>query len=532
VKAIRKTQLLLVAITAASLVPFLNKAFHIDDPLFLWMAQQVVKHPLDPYGFDLNWVSFVQPMSIVMQNPPLCSYYIAAVASLFGWSEPSLHIAFIFWAIMAVLGTFALARRFCRNPLMAALLTLFMPVFLVSATSVMCDVMMLALWVWAVEFWLAGLSRPHWHHFLTSAVLISAAALTKYFGISLVPLLAVYTVARERRFTLKLAYLLIPIAVLSNYDFVTDEKYGHGLFSAATTMSSAISAVTRPSHLAQFLMGLSFTGGCFFSALFFAPLARKRLLVAAAIGLVGFAAAFKVLITSWIYLQTSETPVWLEGGLFATLGLGILVATVIDLVRQRNPDASLLLLWIIGTFWFATFFNWSITARTFLPITPAVAILTVQHFERLQKSMKYLPVLAAAVLSMLITIADYQQADCGRAAARLFQQRYADEAGKIWFQGHWGFQYYLQPSGATPFDRKNPQVPRGELIVGPFSDPSVSLISPEKVQLQDQFSFGVLPFISTFGLGTGSGFYSSFFGPLPWVINKIASERYYAVRAR
>ncbi len=133
-----------MAITAAALAPFLNKAFHIDDPLFIWMAQQIAKHPFDPYGFYVNWVSFRQPMTIVMQNPPLCPYYIAAVATVFGWTEPTLHLAFLFWATLSILGTFAFARRFCRKPLMAAMLTLFTPLFLVSATSTMCDVMMLA----------------------------------------------------------------------------------------------------------------------------------------------------------------------------------------------------------------------------------------------------------------------------------------------------------------------------------------------------------------------------------------------------
>jgi hypothetical protein len=41
--------------------------------------------------------------------------------------------------------------------------------------------------------------------------------------------------------------------------------------------------------------------------------------------------------------------------------------------HQKSADALLLLLWIVGTFCFATFFNWSITARTFLPMGPAVA---------------------------------------------------------------------------------------------------------------------------------------------------------------
>jgi hypothetical protein len=28
---------------------------------------------VDPYGFDVNWSSFTQPIAEVMQNPPLCS---------------------------------------------------------------------------------------------------------------------------------------------------------------------------------------------------------------------------------------------------------------------------------------------------------------------------------------------------------------------------------------------------------------------------------------------------------------------------
>src|SRR5436305_10942169 len=96
-----KPQALLALITAAALAPFLNKAFYVDDPLFLWMAHQIVKHPLDPYGFNVNWSSFAQPMSVVMQNPPLCSYYIAAITAFFGWSELALLIAFLFWAVIS-----------------------------------------------------------------------------------------------------------------------------------------------------------------------------------------------------------------------------------------------------------------------------------------------------------------------------------------------------------------------------------------------------------------------------------------------
>ena len=37
------------------LLPFLNKPFPIDDPWFLTMAQQIVKHPAHPMDFEICW---------------------------------------------------------------------------------------------------------------------------------------------------------------------------------------------------------------------------------------------------------------------------------------------------------------------------------------------------------------------------------------------------------------------------------------------------------------------------------------------
>src|SRR4029434_6040713 len=73
---------ILPAIAAiAALIPFINKAFHMDDPLFLWTAQQISQHSRDPFGFSVNWYRTVLPMFSVIQNPPLSSYYMAGAAS-------------------------------------------------------------------------------------------------------------------------------------------------------------------------------------------------------------------------------------------------------------------------------------------------------------------------------------------------------------------------------------------------------------------------------------------------------------------
>ena len=187
-----------------------------------------------------------------------------------------MHGAFLVPAIAAVLGTFFLARRLCNSPLLAALLLLFTPVFLVSATGVMCDVWLLALWVWSIECWMRALERNSAQLLFLASVLAAAAALTKYFGVALVPLLAVYTLVRERRVTHRILYFLIPILVIASYEVITKAKYGQGLFSNAMLVSWNENAKPEQHFFQQLFIGLSFAGGCLFSVLFYAPLLKLR----------------------------------------------------------------------------------------------------------------------------------------------------------------------------------------------------------------------------------------------------------------
>ncbi len=39
--------LLVISLPALCLLPFVSKAYNIDDPLFVWGARQIVAHPLD-----------------------------------------------------------------------------------------------------------------------------------------------------------------------------------------------------------------------------------------------------------------------------------------------------------------------------------------------------------------------------------------------------------------------------------------------------------------------------------------------------
>lgn len=152
-----RNQILVVAVTAFCLLIFSAKPFHIDDPLFIWSAKHIQQHPTDFYGFNVNWYGFEAPMYSIMKNPPAACYFIALVGSIFGYSETALHIAFLFPALVAGLGFYYLANRFCSQPVLAALTAILSPGFLVSSTNVMCDTMMLAFWIWTIYCWMRGL---------------------------------------------------------------------------------------------------------------------------------------------------------------------------------------------------------------------------------------------------------------------------------------------------------------------------------------------------------------------------------------
>ena len=143
----RAEALFLTAACLLLLLPFVNKPVHMDDPCYVWAAQQIVEKPWDYYGFSINWYGYDMPMYEVNQNPPLVSYYLAIFGAAFRWREWVLHLAMILPALGVALGVWKLASRFSGMPLYATLILIVCPAFLVSATTLMVEVPMLCLYV-------------------------------------------------------------------------------------------------------------------------------------------------------------------------------------------------------------------------------------------------------------------------------------------------------------------------------------------------------------------------------------------------
>ena len=530
---------ILLTITLCCLLPFCNKAFNIDEPLFIWVAKQIQVHPLDFYGFKINWYGTEMGAASIIKNPPLAAYYLALVAALAGWNEIPLHLAFLLPALAAALGSYFLAREFSNNPLLATLMAVLNPVFILSSTTVMCDTTMLAFYVWAVYLWVRGTKGDNFGLLALAALLTALCALTKYFGVSLIPLLLLYSLACGRGKSKGALFLLIPVAILSLYQWETTLLYGRGLLSDAASYASKEKGMSLGGLLAGLATGLSFTGGCFLSALCFAGKLRdKRSLGAAALLVPGCGLALCLISFPHVALNASW-DYYLQLALFMAAGLALLLLTGLDLWRHRDPDALLLALWVLGTFLFAALVNWSVNGRSILPMAPAAALIVARFLESKNGSSwrpglreLALPLCGAFLLSMTVARGDYNLAGTARAAAGAVAGNSPAAARPTWFQGHWGFQYYMEQTGALPYDRKRSLIQAADHMVFPENNTnSFQEIYDQGTPLKD-LEFNPAGFVSTMNFGAGAGYYSSGFGPLPFLVGSGFQERYHIMEFR
>lgn len=477
-------------VTVLFLAPFVNKAFHVDDPLFIWSAQQIQTHPLDPYGSTINWNDTPEPMWQVTKNPPLDCYYIAAIGALTGYGEIPLHIAFWIPACLVTLGTYVLAKRFVRRPLWAAFLALVCPAFWVSATSVMCDVWMTACCVWAAIYWLRAVDGNRAMDYLTCGILLALGALFKFFAVGLLSVFLVHGALRRANPGWALLTFILPVGALFGYEAWTHATYGYGLVSEAMRWSARARGTFFHGRTRQSLVAFIYFGGCVLPVgLVGAVLARRAngFFAAAAVGLLGMAWGLSTLEPKDYDYVADFAPVgvWTHALLFFFLAVAALwcVAKAVASGGRESgvADGYLLGLWVLMTLVFVGGFNWVVNARVILPLVPPLAILGQMAIERVApnwgRRQFALAMAPAVLLGFLVNLGDAQLAEAGRRAPDLLRQATGVAPDRFSFTTHWGFQYYMQFAGARAVDKKFPAVRTGDWIVQPTQGSSGMLLS-------------------------------------------------------
>jgi hypothetical protein len=285
------------------------------------------------------------------------------------------------------------------------------------------------------------------------------------------------------------------------------------------------------------LIALAFTGGSVLSAVFYFPLLWARrtwaptlLGIAVLVWLFHFMGAlgpFRL-----VQEGASRWDVIVPAAIFCAGGISVLALAVADLLNRRDAKALLLLLWVGGTFLFTAFVNWSINGRSLLPLVPAAGILVMRRIDWRHGSAggqpewsTWTPLLPAAVLALLVTAADYGLAGSARAAA-VRVHALAGRTGKLWFQGHWGFQYYMQQKGAHCLDISDMHCAIGDWIVQPGDNYGRFEMPDGTVRKTETMLVPTFPWLTTMHSLMGAGFYSNRKGPLPFAFGPVEDDNY------
>ena len=203
---------ILFAVVLATSLPFVRRAYFVDDFYFVTMAKGILQNPWRPYDFksddagigNVGWERGQRPR---MVNPPLFHYFLAGVITLVGDAPWKLRTASLLFSLVAVASMYFLGKRFVSDPLPPALLMAVCPAYWLTSYSLLIDSALLAFMLAALLAFFIGLEKKHIGWILFSGMLMGLAVLTKYFGVIVIALAFTWQMLDARRRSWKPGYL-------------------------------------------------------------------------------------------------------------------------------------------------------------------------------------------------------------------------------------------------------------------------------------------------------------------------------------
>jgi hypothetical protein len=129
-----------------------------------------------------------------------------------------------------------------------------------------------------------------------------------------------------------------------------------------------------------------------------------------------------------------------------------------------------------------------------------------------------------AMLSFLVARGDFILAHAVRQCAQATGAQFESGGTTLWFQGHWGFQYYMEAAGASPIDVKSSALQPGARVAIPSNNTNLLPPRPEKADLLGTIVVPGPYLLTTWSQPTGAGFYASAWGPLPFAFGDVPVE--------
>ena len=142
-----------------------------------------------------------------------------------------------------------------------------------------------------------------------------------------------------------------------------------------------------------------------------------------------------------------------------------------------------------------------------------------------------LPLAGSLAIALYLAWADYRLAEAARQMAVVISREFSG-AKRLWFQGHWGFQYYMEKLGAKPLNRQNLQLLSGDTVAVPLGNSFLFPLPAEQVSLVRTYESLPTKWVALMNHAVGAGYYSDGWGPLPFVFGPAVSEKYLVFQTR
>ncbi len=236
----RKAIGLLTLLVLLTMLPFLKRAYFVDDFYFVTIARGLLQHPLRPYDFraddagiqTIGWERGQRPR---MVNPLLFHYYLAGAMKLFGDASWKLRASTIVFSLMAVWSMYFLGKRFVPHPLAAASLLAITPAYWLTSYSLLIDSGLIAFFLLSLLVFFKGLDQRRVGWILLAGVLMGLTMLMKYVGALVLVLAFVWQVMDKSRRAWGPGYLsyLLAGGIMLLWGFWNIATYGQMHFFAA-----------------------------------------------------------------------------------------------------------------------------------------------------------------------------------------------------------------------------------------------------------------------------------------------------------
>ncbi|MHB2026183.1 MAG: glycosyltransferase family 39 protein [Elusimicrobiota bacterium] len=524
-----------LAFVAFAFTPFMGKAFHMDEPLFLAPARHILKDPFHPLAFNFNWYGQKVPMSSVNNTPPLFLYLLAIAWKTTGGKEFPMRLFFLPFDLLSAGAIYLLARKFLKRPLLPALAVLASPGYLLGFNLLYPDKPAAAFGFLGLYAWVRGMDADasRGQAWKTAAgASLALALLSKYAAV--IFLIPAATYALSRKISVKdviglAASALFPLGLY----LALNASHGGGAFSSA--WRTTVESLRGRSWLGTARAVPAFIGGCAGAAAIWPLLAirsRRSLWLATA------CAALSVILFFPHWGLGTARPA--DRGLGAAFSFcAVYGIAVIAAERGRTKSIALFGPWILAVLFLECIAYWSVIGRIIaLLIAPVIFIWAEILERRFSARALYwiygISLAATIALSLSLAWVDSCYADAQKTVAETVFNRFPGR--KIWTSSHWGLQYYVEKNGGREID-----LSRGGWSAASAGDVALlSLVNsnqtrPGRAILADA---QIIPWQNPLPLrlmsaGRGeAGFYSSVFGFLPYDLGRAAIDEFAILKIR